>query len=70
MSPYRRAPRPLAMALEPLRVQLAPDTLLGEVQQAWPEAVGDAIAREAEPTAERGGVLTVSCTAVGVGSGA
>jgi predicted nucleic acid-binding Zn ribbon protein len=27
----------------------------------WPEAVGAAIAREAQPVAERGGVVTVAC---------
>jgi predicted nucleic acid-binding Zn ribbon protein len=29
----------------------------------WPEAVGPTIAGEASPTAERGGVLTISCSA-------
>ncbi len=29
----------------------------------WGEAVGPAIAGEAHPSAERGGVLTVSCSA-------
>jgi predicted nucleic acid-binding Zn ribbon protein len=42
---------------------LAPETLLAEVQQAWREAVGAAIALEARPTRERGGVVTVSCSA-------
>jgi predicted nucleic acid-binding Zn ribbon protein len=32
------------------------------VQQAWSRAVGDAISREARPVAERGGVVTVSCS--------
>ena len=63
MSPYRRSPRPLALALERVRDDLAPATLLAEVQRAWPEAVGPVIAAEATPTAERGGVLTVSCSA-------
>jgi predicted nucleic acid-binding Zn ribbon protein len=53
----------LAFALEQVRDQLAPDTLLAAVQRAWPEAVGSAIAAEAQPTAERAGVLTVSCSA-------
>jgi len=43
--------------------ELAPQTLLAEAQRAWPGAVGPAIAAEAQPTAERGGVLTVSCSA-------
>ena len=33
------------------------------VQSAWREAVGNAIAAQATPTSERGGVLTVSCSA-------
>jgi predicted nucleic acid-binding Zn ribbon protein len=59
----RRAPRPLAMALGPLRDALAPATLLAEVQRVWPEVAGAAIAREAAPTAVRGGVLTIACSA-------
>jgi predicted nucleic acid-binding Zn ribbon protein len=61
--PYRRGPRPLTPTLERLRDDLAPDTLLAEVQGVWPSAVGQAIAAEARPTSERGGVLTVSCSA-------
>jgi predicted nucleic acid-binding Zn ribbon protein len=63
MTGYRRSPRPLALALDRMREGLAPDTLLAEVQQAWREVVGEAIAAEAQPTSERGGVLTVSCAA-------
>lgn len=63
MSPYRRGPRPLATALERFRSERAPQTLLAEVQQNWSEAVGEVIALQARPTAERGGVLTISCTA-------
>jgi predicted nucleic acid-binding Zn ribbon protein len=33
------------------------------VQRAWPVAVGRAIAAEAQPTAERAGVVVVSCSA-------
>ena len=46
-----------------MRDQLAPQTLLAEAQQMWPEAVGPVIAREARPTSERAGVLTISCSA-------
>jgi predicted nucleic acid-binding Zn ribbon protein len=63
MSLRRRAPRPLSFALEPFRDALAPETLLAEVQRVWPEAVGAAIASEARPTHERGGTITVSCSA-------
>lgn len=63
MTPWRRSPRPLAMALERLDGELSPDTALARVQRVWGEAVGAAIAAEAMPSAERGGVLTVSCSA-------
>lgn len=59
----RRAPRPLSEALAPLQQALAPATLLAEVQRVWPSATGEAIAREAAPVSERGGVVTVACSA-------
>ncbi len=59
----RRAPRPLALALGSLQHTLAPATLLAEVQRVWPAVAGEVIAREASPTAERGGVVTVTCVA-------
>jgi predicted nucleic acid-binding Zn ribbon protein len=58
----RRAPRPLAKALERLTAELAPATLLAEVQRAWAEAAGDAFAAQSEPVAERDGVITVACS--------
>lgn len=63
MTARRRSPRSLSMALVQMRDELAPETLLADVQRAWPEAVGASIAAEAQPTAERGGVVTVSCSA-------
>jgi predicted nucleic acid-binding Zn ribbon protein len=51
------------LAVEQIRAELAPQTLLAEAQRVWAEAVGSAIAAEAEPIAERGGVLTISCSA-------
>ena len=63
MSPYRRSPRPLGLALGRMQDDLAPATLLAEVQRAWAEAVGATIAAEAIPTSERGGVVSVSCSA-------
>ncbi len=59
----RRAPRPLAEALGPLQDALVPATLLAEAQRVWARVVGPAIAREAAPTAARGGVLTIACSA-------
>ena len=37
--------------------------MLADVQLIWREVVGEAIAPEASPVAERAGVLTVSCSA-------
>ena len=63
MTPYRRSPRPFSLALDGIRDELEPESLLAEVQRAWQGAVGMAIAGEAQPTGERGGVVTVSCSA-------
>jgi predicted nucleic acid-binding Zn ribbon protein len=59
----REGPRPLAGAIEALAAGLEPATALGAVQRVWPAVVGEAIAAEARPTSERGGVVTVSCRA-------
>jgi predicted nucleic acid-binding Zn ribbon protein len=61
MPSYRRSPRSLAVSLDALADELAPQTTLAEVQRIWPAAVGDELARQSTPTAERTGVLTVSC---------
>lgn len=63
MSLRRTSPRPLAIALDPLRSTWAPATLLAEVQDVWPDVVGAAIAAEARPDRERSGILTISCSA-------
>lgn len=57
----RRSPRPLAAALEPLARGLAPQTALARVQESWPRVAGSALAAEAEPVSERGGVVTLAC---------
>jgi predicted nucleic acid-binding Zn ribbon protein len=59
----RRAPRSLTVALNGLTATLAPVTTLARVQQVWELATGSAIAAAAHPTAERDGVLTVTCDA-------
>jgi predicted nucleic acid-binding Zn ribbon protein len=59
----RLAPRSFSIAIEQLTAQLAPRTTLAEVQAVWERAAGPAIAGAARPTAERDGVLTVSCAA-------
>jgi predicted nucleic acid-binding Zn ribbon protein len=63
MTARRRSPRSLAVALGSLADELAPDTLLAEVQRIWASTVGAGIAAQAKPTTERGGVVTVSCAA-------
>jgi predicted nucleic acid-binding Zn ribbon protein len=57
------APRLLSAALEELASRLAPTTTLARVQAVWERAAGPAIAAAARPSAERGGVLTVTCSA-------
>jgi predicted nucleic acid-binding Zn ribbon protein len=57
----RRAPRPASLALREALQRSAPRTELASVQAAWREAVGGAIAVEAEPVSESDGVLTVRC---------
>jgi predicted nucleic acid-binding Zn ribbon protein len=63
MTLHRRSPRPVAAALAPLREACMPATLLAEIQAVWSEAVGAIIAAEAQPVSERGGVVTVACSA-------
>jgi predicted nucleic acid-binding Zn ribbon protein len=57
----RLAPRPLARALEGVTAALAPATTLARVQGAWREVVGESVAEESHPVAERAGVVTVAC---------
>jgi predicted nucleic acid-binding Zn ribbon protein len=59
----RSAPRSLAAALDGLTATLSPASTLARVQVAWTQAAGPAIAAAARPTAERDGVLTVTCSA-------
>jgi predicted nucleic acid-binding Zn ribbon protein len=57
------APRSLSVALDTLTATLAPATTLARVQEVWELATGPAIAAASRPTAERDGVLTVTCDA-------
>jgi predicted nucleic acid-binding Zn ribbon protein len=59
----RAAPRPLSGAVTNLARGLAPATTLARVQEVWERAVGPVVAAAGAPTAERAGVLTVTCTA-------
>jgi len=54
-------PRSLAAALEAVRAEVAPLTLLAAVQEVWPEVAGDLAAAQGDPVAERNGVVTVAC---------
>jgi predicted nucleic acid-binding Zn ribbon protein len=63
MAHHRRAPRPLTLALSPLERELAPESLLADVQRHWQAAVGALLAEHTLPVAERGGTLVVSCSA-------
>ena len=58
----RSDPRPLGDVVGRVRAEAKPQTPLAEVQAVWDEAVGETIAREARPVAERDGVVTVACT--------
>lgn len=54
-------PRRLGSAFERLIAEGAPETLLAEVQTAWPGVCGPQIAARAEPVAERDGKVTIAC---------
>lgn len=59
----RQAPRPLSTIVRELASALAPASTLARAQEVWERAAGPAIAAAAQPTAERDGVLTVTCEA-------
>lgn len=59
----RAQPHSIAAALRAVRAEVQPETPLARVQAAWAEAVGEPIAANAEPVAERAGVITVACSA-------
>jgi len=54
-------PRSLAGALEAVRAEVSPQTLLAAVQEAWPDAAGRLAAAQGDPVAERNGVVTIAC---------
>ena len=56
-----RPPRSLAAALEAVRSEVGPQTLLAAVQEAWPDVAGSLAAEQGDPVAERAGVVTVAC---------
>ena len=58
----RRVPRLAGGAVAALVDGLAPASGLAALQRVWPGAVGDVIAAQAHPTAERDGIVTVTCS--------
>jgi predicted nucleic acid-binding Zn ribbon protein len=63
MTPTPSSPRRIGAAIARVRAATKPQTLLAAVQEAWPQAVGEQIAAQAQPIAERDGTITVSCRA-------
>jgi predicted nucleic acid-binding Zn ribbon protein len=57
----RPAPRPLTAAFERVADRVMPQTLLAEVQRAWPAVAGPGLVEVAEPVSERDGVVTIAC---------
>ena len=57
----RIAPRRLGAALAELTDRLEPASTIARVQARWADAVGPAVAAEAEPLSERDGIVTVAC---------
>jgi predicted nucleic acid-binding Zn ribbon protein len=57
----RRAPARAGGAIGTLAERLAPASGLAGLQRVWPQAVGEAVAAQAHPSAEREGVVTVTC---------
>lgn len=56
-----REPRPLVEALQRVVDRAAPATTIARVQGCWETVAGGVVAAEAEPVAERDGVVTVAC---------
>jgi predicted nucleic acid-binding Zn ribbon protein len=57
----RRAPRPLAVALENVQRDASPPTLLAAVQSAWPGVAGEGLAAAAQPVSASERVVTIAC---------
>jgi predicted nucleic acid-binding Zn ribbon protein len=57
----RSSPKPFGPALQRVAADVMPATLIAEVQNAWPQVAGAALAAVAAPVSERDGVVTVAC---------
>ncbi|MCW2957213.1 MAG: hypothetical protein JWP18_16 [Solirubrobacterales bacterium] len=61
---HRPAPRDLGSALDRIVARVEPQTPLSRLQRVWPQAVGEAVAPHAKPTAmSSDGVVTITCEA-------
>jgi predicted nucleic acid-binding Zn ribbon protein len=58
---FSRHPRRLGGAVHAVRADAGPATPLAAVQSAWLEVAGATIAAQAEPVAERAGMVTIAC---------
>lgn len=58
----RRDFESISSVISELTTGIEPATALARVQSAWPAAVGETVARWAEPVSERAGVVTFACT--------
>ena len=58
----RRAPRRAGGAVAQVVEGLAPASGLAALQRVWPQVVGEVIAAQAHPSAERAGLVTVTCS--------
>ena len=61
--PRSGPPRSVGAALRAVTAAVQPQTLLAAVQLAWAPAVGETIAANARPVAERDGTITIACAA-------
>ncbi len=62
MTPPRRELRRAGPGIRGFADGLAPPGTLATVQAVWEQAAGPAVAAQATPTGEAGGVLTVTCS--------
>lgn len=57
----RRTLRRAGEALRRVTAETSPGTLLADVQAIWPQVAGPAVAAEADPVGEHGGVIVIAC---------
>ena len=62
MSRHRRSvPSQAGSVIGALSASVQPASLLADVQRAWPEVAGEALARVATPTGAARGTVTLTC---------